>query len=202
MKTWMRATLACLLTALAAGCLSSGERAFQRYYVLEAPGAQAATAKTPRASTLLVTPTTASSFYETQDIAYSRAPGTRAYYQFHSWTQRPGRAIGELLIARLERGGAFKAITRATGGVQGDLVLNTQLSDFYHDASSDPGSVRVTLVAELVDPARRVLVARRTFARSEPAVTYDAAGAAQAFNKAIGAILDEVSAWVDAAAPR
>ena len=202
MKAWVKLSMACLTAALVAGCLSSGERTFQRYYVLEAPGIQTATARTPRASTLLITPTTTSSFYETQDIVYSRAPGTRAYYQFHSWTERPGRTIGELLIARLERGGSFKAIARATNGVQGELVLNTHLFEFYHDASADPGSVQVTLTAELVDPVRRVLVARRAFAGSAPVVTYDAPGAVQAFNNAVGAILDDISAWVDSAAPR
>lgn len=202
MKALAKILLACSAAALAAGCLSSSERAFQRYYVLEASGVQAAQAKTPRASTLLVAPTTASSFYETQDIVYSRIPGTRAYYQFHAWTERPGRAVGELLVAHLERRGSFKAITRATSGIQGELILETHLSEFYHDASADPGSIRVSLTAELIDPVRRVLVARRTFTRSAPAVTYDAPGAVQAFNKAIGAMLDDVSAWVDGAAPR
>jgi len=202
MKTLAMALLACSLAALVAGCLSSGERAFQRYYVLEGAGVHAAQAKAPRASTLLVVPTTASSFYETQDIVYSRAPGTRAYYQFHAWTERPSRTIGELLVAHLERSGSFKAITRATSGIQGELVLDTHLSEFYHDAVANPGSVRISLTAELIDPARRALVSRRTFTRSAPAVTYDAPGAVQAFNKAIGAILDDVSAWVDGSAPR
>lgn len=202
MKTWVKVLMTCLTAAFISGCLSSGERTHQRYYVLETPGVQSAPTKTPRASTLLVTPTTASSFYEIQDIVYSRAPGTRAYYQFHSWTERPGRIIGDLLIARLERGGSFKVITRATNGVQGELVLNTHLFEFYHDASADPGSVQVMLTAELVDPVRRALVARRAFARSAPVVTYDAPGAVRAFNSAVGAILDDMSAWVDSAAPR
>jgi cholesterol transport system auxiliary component len=202
MKATLRIFLACSAAALVAGCLSSGERSYQRYYVLEDTGVQIAPAEAPRTSTLLVTPTTASSFYETQDIVYSRARGTRAYYQYHAWTERPGRALGELLVARLTRGGAFQAITRATGGIQGELVLNTHLSEFYHDASADPGSVRVALTAELIDPVRRVLVARITFTRSAPAATYDAPGAAQAFNKAVGAILDDVAAWVNKSAPR
>jgi len=202
MKAWAKVVLASSLAALVAGCVSLGERGVQRYYVLEASGAQAAPARTSRVSTLLVTPTTASSFYETQDMVYSRTPGTRTYYQFHAWAERPSRTVGELLVAHLERSGSFKAIARATSGIQGELVLNTHLSEFYHDASADPGSVRVSLTAELIDPVRRVLVARRTFTRSAPAVTYDAPGAVPAFNKTIGAILDEVSAWVEGAAPR
>jgi ABC-type uncharacterized transport system auxiliary subunit len=81
-------------------------------------------------------------------------------------------------------------------------VLNTHLTEFYHDAAVAPGSARVVLTAELVDPVRRVLLARRTFDRSAPAATYDAPGAVPAFNQALTAILDDVSAWVDATVPR
>ncbi len=198
----MRVFLACSAAALVAGCLSAGERTYQRYYVLEDAGAPAARAKASRASTLLVAPVTTSAFYDTQDIAFSRAAGTRAYYQFHAWTERPGRTIGDLLVERLARGGAFQSVTKATGGVQGGLVLNAHLAEFYHDAAADPGSARIVLTVELVDSARRVLVARNTFTRSAPALTYDAPGAVQAFNKALGAALDDLSAWLDQAAPR
>src|SRR5690349_2236869 len=123
MRAMARIILACAVAVPGAGCLSTGERAFQRYYVLEASSVPAGRAKSARASTLLVTPTSASSFYETQDIVYSRAAGMRSYYQFHSWTERPSRTIGELLVANLERSGSFQAISRATSGVQGGLVL-------------------------------------------------------------------------------
>jgi cholesterol transport system auxiliary component len=198
----MRICLACLAAALVAGCLSVGERTFQRYYVLEGAGAPAARAKAARAATLLVAPTTTSAFYDTQDIAYSRATGTRAYYQFHAWTERPGRTIGDLLVARLERGGSFQAVAKATGGVQGGLLLNTHLAELYHDAAVEPGSAHVVLTAELVDSTRRMLVTRRTFTASAPAPTYDAPGAVQAFNQALGSVLGEVAAWVDEVAPR
>lgn len=198
----LRILITCAAAALVAGCLSAGERMSQRYYVLADGGAPAKRAKAARAGTLLVAPVTTSAFYDTQDIAYSRTPGTRAYYQYSAWTERPGRAIGDLLVARLESAGAFRAVAKATGGVRGDLVLSVHLSEFYHDAATGPGSARVGLTAELVDSARRTLVARRAFTRSAPAASYDAPGAAQAFDQALGAVLDDVAAWVDEAAPR
>ncbi len=188
--------LACIL----AGCVSSGPRQAQRYYVLEDPGN--ANPVTARNATLLLAPAAASSFYDTQGIAYSRAPGTRAYYQYHGWTEPPGPRIGELLAARLERSGAFRTVASVTGTVRGDLVLSIYLAELYHDAASAPGSARVSLTAELADPARRTLLARRSFSASAPAASYDAPGAVQAFNRALGALLDEVTAWVDASVPR
>ena len=201
MRTTRVAVAGALGTALA-GCLSLGSQEPQRYYVLDVPAAKAAPARTARAATLLVTPTTASTFYDFQDIAFSRAPGARAYYQYHSWTERPGRRVTELLVARLERDGSFKAVAAVISGVRGDYILNTHLTEFYHDAAAAPGSARVVLTAELVDPVRRVLLARRIFEQSAPAPSYDAPGAARAFDQAVSAVLGDVSAWIDGVAPR
>jgi len=201
-KTTMHVVMASAAIAALAGCVSFGSQEPQRYYVLDASTAKAGPAAKPRASTLLVAPTTVSGFYETPEIVYSRAAGERAYYQLSTWTERPGRRMTELVAMRLERAGLFKTVATAVSGVQGDLVLNSHLAEFYHDAAASPGSVKVTITAELMDPVRRVLLARRTFEQSAPVATYDAPGAVQAFNKAVTAILDDISAWVDAAAPR
>jgi cholesterol transport system auxiliary component len=196
-----RWTLLALALALA-GCVSSGPRQAQRYYVLEDSNASAAKAEAARSVTVLIAPAAASSFYDTQGIAYSRAAGTRAYYQYHSWTEPPGPRIGELLTARLERSGAFRTVASVTSTVRGDLVLSVYLAELYHDVASAPGSARVSLTVELADPARRTLVARRSFSASAPAASYDAPGAVQAFNRALAALLDEVTAWVDGTVPR
>jgi cholesterol transport system auxiliary component len=117
------------------------------------------------------------------------------------WTERPSRRITELLVMRLERERLFKTVATAVSGVQGNLILNTHLMEFYHDAESSPSRVRITMTAELMDPVARVLLARRIFDQSAPARTDDAPGAVQAFGDAISAILDDICAWVDALAP-
>lgn len=166
-----------LLAALIAGCASPGPREAERYFILEAPPSPQA------AAAVRVAPTTVASFYDTQDIAYSRSPGTRAYYQFNHWTERPQRAIHAQLAARLQ------------GGAAAALVLRTHLVEIYHDAAQAPGTARIALAAELVDPAGGVR-ARRSFERSAPAASYDAPGAVRGFDQALGALLDDIAAWV------
>ncbi len=132
-------------------------------------------------------PTTAASFYDTQDIAFSRAPGTRAYYQFNRWTERPQHGIHAQLAARF--GGA---------GAKGAIRLDTHLEEIYHDAAQEPGTARITVAAELVDPATRAVLARRTFTRSAPAASYDAPGAVRGFNQALAALIGDIEGWVEA----
>lgn len=198
MRRWLGMALALML----AGCFPSGSREPQRFFVLDLPASTVPKAKSTRPSTLLVAPTTASSFYDSPDIVYSRTPGTRAYYQYASWTQPPSRAISDLLLERLRRSGAFKTVATPGSGIKGNLLLTTQLEELYHDASTSPGTVHVRLTAELTDPSRRTLIARRTFTRSAPAASYDASGAVQGFRQALDALLNDVVAWVDEVAPQ
>jgi cholesterol transport system auxiliary component len=144
---------------------------------------------------LLVLDTTAGSFYDTDQLVFSRSAGTRGHYQFARWTERPGKRFAELMRSRLDRLGAYR-VAAAGGYVRGDLLLDTELVEFYHDAASRPGQVKLVLRAELVDLKRRALLGRRVFEQQVPLTTYDAAGAAQASNQAISRALDDLTAWL------
>ena len=188
------------LAALLAGCGGLGSPPPQRYFVLETTPSRLAPGALQRDAMLLVAPTTASSFYDTQEIIYSRRSGERAYYQLSSWTEPPNRALATPLAARLSAGGAFRGASANMSSVRGGLLLRTHLVELYHDAVSSPGTARATLNAELSDPAGRNLIGQRSFSVSVPVASYDAAGAVQGFGQALGQLLDEVAAWAAQAA--
>jgi cholesterol transport system auxiliary component len=174
-----------LVAAFVSACSAPGPREPERYFILDA--GSVAEGNPGAGTALFVAPTSTTSFYDTQDIAYSRSPGTRAYYQFNRWTERPARSIHRQLAARL-----------ASGSPRDALRLDTHLEEIYHDASAEPGTARIALTAELVDPVRGTVVARRVFARAAPAASYDAPGAVQGFNQALAALMSDVRDWVDA----
>jgi ABC-type uncharacterized transport system auxiliary subunit len=174
-----------LLAALVAACAVPGPREPDRFFVLDA--GQAKEAKARPGVPVVVAATSSSRFYDTQDIAFSRAPGQRAYYQFNRWTERPHRAIQAVLEARL--GGSPG---------QGDWILGAQLVEIYHDATEVPGTARITVTAQLVARASGTLVARRTFTRTAPAASHDAPGAVRGFNEALALLVGDIEAWVAA----
>lgn len=183
---------------LCAGCVSIPDVPQRDYYVLEdlaTPAAAKPGGETGRV--LLVHPAAASPFYDTQSLAFSRAPGQRAHYQFAGWTERPGRRLTELLTRRLEGRGGYRSVASSTAGVRGDIVLNMQLEELYHDAQAKPASARVEVSAELVDIAGRAIVARRRFTQSAPVASENAQAAVAALNQATTALLDELSAWIE-----
>ena len=147
------------------------------------------------ARTLLVLDTTTDGFYDSDQLVFSRSAGTRGQYQFARWTERPGKRFADLMRERLDRQGAWR-VSAAGGYVRGDVLLDTALVEFYHDASSEPGQMRLVLRAELVDLKQRKLLGRRVFEQSAPLATFDAAGAAQASSQVVGYVLDDLSAWL------
>ncbi len=207
----MKSGLALLLLPLAlTGCVNFGGKASTPpvvYYVLDDPAPAAGLAPTPlnaqapqggvesHRPTLLVLDTTTGGFYDTDQLVFSRSTGTRGQYQFARWTERPGKRFADLLRVRLDRAGTWN-VSAAGGYVRGDLLLDTELVEFYHDAASEPGQMRLVLRAELVNLKQRALIGRRLFEQAVPLTTYDADGAAQAANLAVGRALDELTAWL------
>ena len=202
----------------ASGCISIGGgdasasvwyRLEDRYAVAAAPsnsgsssspsGAAGANASM-QGAVLLVGPVVAAGFYDSTMLAFSRAPGTLAHYQFAGWAERPARRIGTLIERRIAVRGRFAAVAQSTAGVRGDLLLNLSLEHLYHDASVVPGAARVAVGAELLDWRARRLIARRDFDRSAPVESEEAAAAVVGLNRALGEVLDELCPWVESAA--
>jgi len=189
-----------VLSLTLTGCVNFGEQANAPavvYYVLNdaTPAAPAPAAIAVAAPTLLVLDTTTGSFYDSDQLIFSRSADTRGQYQFARWTERPGKRFADLMRTRLDRQGVWQVI--ANGGyVRGDLLLDTELVEFYHDAASNPGQVRLVLRAELVDMKQRKLLGRRVFEQQAPLASYDAAAAALASSQAVSRALDDLSVWL------
>ncbi|WP_324780109.1 ABC-type transport auxiliary lipoprotein family protein [Thiobacillus sedimenti] len=204
----IRLALIALAFALG-GCVNLGQESGPGvvYYVLEDGVRAAASAQPgdavpppdapPQAGvpTLAVLDTRTSGFYDGDAIVFARSADTRGQYQFARWTERPGRRLSELLRARLERTGRYRVVPGG-GYVRARFALDTRLLEFYHDAASQPGKVRLALRAELIDLDTRTLLGRRTFEEQVPVQTYDAAGAAAASSVAAGRLLDDLDAWL------
>lgn len=194
MKNWVL-----IATLLLSGCFGVGKNTPEVVnYVLEDLSAvtEKAAATDPRS--LLVLDTTATAFYDNENLVYSRAPGTRGQYQYARWTERLGKRFSDLLQKRLATQSGFASVSTAGGQVRGDLVLDTELSEFYHEAQNSPGEVRVQLRAELIDLKTRKLLSRKWFERRVPIASFDAAGAATGFNQATTGVLDDVLSWLAA----
>jgi ABC-type uncharacterized transport system auxiliary subunit len=150
--------------------------------------------------TLLLTGGSSPALYDSDRIVYTRDGGSRSYYQYSNWSERPARRILALAESRLAASGSFRAVAQTLAGVRGDLVLSLRLDEILHDVAQAPGAVRVGVTGELVDWRTRTLLSRRSFRQSAPVPTPDAAGTARAASVAVTALLDSLSEWVESSA--
>jgi ABC-type uncharacterized transport system auxiliary subunit len=137
---------------------------------------------------------------DTFSLAYSEAPQQRSLYQYASWADRPSNRIVQLLTRRIEARGSFGSVVELGHGVGGDLTLNVTVDELVHDTVADRG--RLQLTAELVDRTTRTLVARRRFQADAPVAQENARGAVEAMSRALTTVLDELVAWLEAAADK
>lgn len=199
-----RRALGCALLIAApaglAGCtLSRGPR--QEFHVLRDGGAAAAPgAAAPIDKVLLVSAQTPPGLYGGDRMVFSDDGRSRSYFQFGFWSERPAQTLQALAEARLARSQRFAAVAASTAGVRGDLLLSLRLDELYLDVSVDPGQVRLSVAAELIDWRSRQLLARRAFAPSATVPRRDAGGLADAAGQAVGVMLGELVAWVVASA--
>jgi len=199
-----RALLAvCLAPFAAAGCVSVGREApVHLSYALHDLGTEKPVQRPPLDLVVLVAWSSASAFYDTTSIVYSRAPGALAYYQLSSWSERPAEQIGRLFAKRLAGAGVFRDVATMYAAVRGDWLVELQLDEMLHDDATPPGVARVSVFARLVDRSRRRTLQSRRFHEKEPLQAESAAAAVKAFDVAVTRLLDASVGWLVEAATR
>jgi cholesterol transport system auxiliary component len=203
----MGKTTSSLVVLLAmAGCSLPGARTQAiSYHVLQAPASAQESASAlstqvispdTRRPLLLLRDSEASVFAQNPRLVYSRAAGTRAYYQYAFWTEAPPKQLQTLLRQRLLASGLYAGVVPLASGVRGDLQLNFRLLDFFHDAATTPGVARIRLEAELIERDDARLIAQRSFEAQAPLASQDAASAAVALGQASAQALDQLVVWL------
>lgn len=189
---------------LLAGCGSLlPERGAHVYFRLEDPQAASSPAATRLAASALIVPVPTDSVGNAFGLAYSRAAGERAFYQYAQWTDRPTFRVAQLLLERLAARGAFASVARLGSGVAGDVLINVVVTDAVHDyAAGGSGVGRIEATIEVIDRQPRKLLGRRQFVFSAPAEAANPAAGAAAINRAAAALLDEAARWIEATAAR
>ncbi len=194
----MKRLAVAMFVVLLAGCLGGKGAPPVTYFVMTDLGKSAASVPGPSiARTLVVAAGADDAFYDAENLVYSRVPGSRAYYQFAAWTDRPSRRVAALTERRLEDRGRFASVAAITAGVNADLLLNVNLAELYHDVTVKPAMVRIRFIGEIVDWKARVLVGRRSFAVAVPVASADAKSAVDAINDGVTLILDQLVPWVE-----
>lgn len=169
------------------------------YSLNGAPGqADAAAAPTPGSAaqpTLVINPPRAAAGFDSQRIIYLREAHKLEYFANSEWVDPPARMLGTLLVASLQRTGAFRAVVLAPGTAVGEMRLETEIIRLQQEFQTSPSRVHFTLRATLLDEKTRRVLAWREFDASVPSATDDPYGGVLAANRAVQSVLNELAAF-------
>ena len=164
------------------------------------PVARAATIGATAAPTLVVNPPQASAGFDSQRIIYVRKAHQLEYFAHSEWVDTPARMLAPLIVAAVDKSGAFRAVVSTPSAAAGDLRLDTEIVRLQHEFGSTPSRVRLTLRATLTDNATRQVLARIDFDSVADAASEDAYGGVVAANHATRVVLQSLAVFCSDAA--
>jgi cholesterol transport system auxiliary component len=206
MKTILgkRHAAAALALAFLCGCsaLQPLSAPVQAHYSLsDDRGATPATAAAPGTGlTLIVNPAHAEAGFDSPNIIYLRQANKLEYFSQSEWVDTPARMLTPLVMASVERSGAFRAVVQGPSTVAGDLRLDVEILRLQQEFMQAPSGVRFAVRAVVEDTATRRVLAARNFETFAPASSETAQGGVQAANQAVRDVLDQVAAFCAQAA--
>jgi cholesterol transport system auxiliary component len=158
----------------------------------DAPAEETAVQATNR-PTLLVNPPHAAAGFDSPRIVYLQEPHRLDYFANSQWVEPPARMLGPLLVAAIEKTGAFAAVVLVPGAAGGDLRLDSEIIRLQHDFQTSPSRVRFSLRITLVNDKTRQVLALQEFEAIEPASSEDAYGGVLAANRAVQQVVQQVA---------
>ena len=200
----MKTAIACLSLLLACGCeaLKPASAPHPKHYSLADARSLAPMVRTVAAATrtLIVNPPHAAAGFDSEHIIYVRQPGQPEYFAHNEWVDTPARMLAPLIVAAVERSGAFRAVVQMPSIAAGDMRLDTEILRLQHEFLEKPSRVRFTLRAYLVETGNRRVIASREFEAIATSASEDPHGGVVAATQAVREVLEELSAFCAEAA--
>ncbi len=188
---------------LLAGCSALFPKAQPqpRFYTLDiAQGEAAATTSSSPTKhlstlpTLVVNPPRAAAGFDSQRIIYLRQAHQLEYFAHHQWLDTPARMLAPVIVSAIGRTNMFDAVLLSASGAAGDIRLDTEVLHLQQDFRNQPSTVRFTLRVTLLDRANRAVLASRDLDASVKATSDDPYAGVIAANKAVEAVMGQLSA--------
>ena len=165
------------------------------YYALDAnqPVNVAVTTTSPRAAkpavsirklpTLIIYAPKSTAGYDTRHMMYSQKTNQIAYFARSEWVATPSSMLQPLMVASIEKTGAFSAVFMQQSVAVSDFRLESEVIKLLQDFTTKPSHVQLVLRATMIDNnTNKVLAVREFDERMTAAIDNPAGGAAAAYS--------------------
>ena len=149
------------------------------------------------AAQLLVDVPMAPAGLDTSRIALTRSAVSIDYFADSEWTDRAPLLVQTALLESFENSKTITAIDRESVGLRADFILKTEIRHFeaIYDSPNEAPNVWVAIVAKLVNPSDREIVAQASFDRHERASANEIPQIVLAFDEALDGVMQDIVVW-------
>jgi cholesterol transport system auxiliary component len=151
----------------------------------------------PQARDIIVEEPTAGGALATDRIMIQPGALQAQYLPDVRWSDPAPVMLQTLMLRALDDTQAFQYVGRRPLGPGGDFAILTEMVDFQAELAEDGemAEVVVRIIVRIVRERGADVVATRTFAAREPAVSLDDLDLAEAFDAATGRVISEFTVW-------
>ena len=149
---------------------------------------------------LIVNPPRSAPGFDSSRIIYVREAHQLEYYAHSEWVDTPARMTAPLIVAAVEKSGAFRAVVLTPSTVAAELRLDTEIVRLQHELTSEPSRVHFTLRAYITDTTTRDILAWHEFDATVATRSNSPYGAVVAANEAAHVVLEQLAAFCAQAA--
>jgi cholesterol transport system auxiliary component len=134
---------------------------------------------------------------DTSRIALTRSAVSIDYFADSEWTARVPLLVQTALLESFENSKTITVIDRESVGLRADFILMTEIRHFeaIYDSSNEAPNVRVEIIARLVSPSDRAIVAQASFEQRHPASANEIPQIVLAFDEALGGVMEDIIVW-------
>ena len=193
MKTLLIMAMA-IAALLLGGCTGKGKPV--TYYTLEAGQVVPVTHSAYRDRVLKVSYPMAVKEKITDRMHFSYSFNDNGTYQNSLWSNNLGKLLEGVIITALGQSRIFKAVLPYTSAVNADYRLEPLIYDFSHHVRGDTSYAVVSIQFSLIDIDSGKLLKTKRFSYRELTPTVDANGYAEATNKIMTRMVQDLVAWL------
>jgi cholesterol transport system auxiliary component len=131
-----------------------------------------------------------------KDLVYSDEEGIYKSYVKHSWDEPLYKQMENMLVLELNKTSIFKSVVSNGSLLKYDLVLESNIYDFYQIIDGDKSKVKVQINLNLLNQKTKNLVDSKTFIIEKELKAITPKEALEAYNEAFAEFINQAVSWL------
>jgi len=193
----IRNTFSYMVTMMiAAGLIGCSKAPVINVYSLNVPPVQTETASAYKDKSIKVTFPQSIKEPLSEKMLFSYTTNDRGTYQNSQWSNHMSRILQGTFIEVLDHSRLFKVVLSDMSTLEENYRLESNIFDFEHQVRGKDSYAVVSIQFTLIDADRGKLVKSKRFSYKEPTPTTDAKGYANATNRVIARLSQDLVEWL------